>query len=78
MADQTVPSVRPFRPSIIVNVTELSLAHATATRDPETGVTTVAIGSVNHRVVLSDHPGVLLALLTDATAQIQAIEANEH
>jgi hypothetical protein len=56
-----------------VHVTQLGLSHATAHRDAETGVCTVSLGTVNHRVVLSDDPGVLMTLLTDGLEQLRAI-----
>jgi len=37
----------------------------------------VSIGSVDVRVTLGDDPGVLLALLSDAAAQIHAIFAGD-
>jgi hypothetical protein len=67
---------RPVRPSITVHVGDLGLAHTTVTRDAATGLTAVAIGSTNHRIVLADDPNVLMALLTDGIAQIQAIAAD--
>jgi uncharacterized protein (DUF1501 family) len=74
MPDQTLPS-RPMRPSSITYLTDLGRSHATATRDEETGIVAVSIGSVDVRVVLGDAPGVLLALLSDASEQIKAIFA---
>jgi hypothetical protein len=54
-------------------ISNLGLSYATATRDEYSGVGTVAIGTVDQRVVLADDPAVLTVLLQDAVAQIQAI-----
>ena len=54
-------------------ITNLGLSHAIATRDDYSGVVTVHIGTVDQRVTLADDPAVLLALLSDASAQITAI-----
>jgi hypothetical protein len=72
MPDPTVPTPRP---SIVGEVTDLAAAHATVTRDRSTGVVSVAIGSVDARVVLADDPAVLHALASDVIAQIEAIAA---
>jgi len=58
-----------------VTMTDLGLSHATATRDPVTGVCTVAIGTVDHRVILTDEPAILLVLLHDSVGQLEAIAA---
>ena len=72
MPEPTLPR-RPHRPAMMLTMTALGASHATATRDPGTGVCTVAIGTVNHRVVLADDPAVLLVLLHDSVSQLEAI-----
>jgi hypothetical protein len=49
------------------------LAHATVTRDEFSGLVTARFGSVDQWVALADDPAVLLALLSDASAQITVI-----
>lgn len=75
MTDTTVPEPtyprRPVRSTFTMG--DLGLAHVTAVRYPKTGVCDVTIGDTNTRVVLSDDPGVLMALLEDAIAQLGAI-----
>jgi hypothetical protein len=73
MPEPTVPTPRPLDPSITVHVGDLALAWATATRDDRTGVVSVAIGSSMQRVVLADDPAVLMVLLSDGLAQLEAI-----
>ena len=77
MTDQNVPTRRPAHPSSITYLTDLGRAYATAARDEESGIVAVSIGSVDVRVTLGDDPGVLLALLSDATAQIHAVFAGD-
>ena len=66
-------SRRSRTPRMEATITNLGLSHATATRDDYSGVVTVHIGTVDQRVTLADDPAVLLALLSDASAQITAI-----
>jgi len=54
-------------------ISNLGLSYATVTRDTETGVCTVAIGTVDHRVILTDDPAILLVLLHDSVGQLEAI-----
>ena len=74
MPDQNVSPYppRPLNPSITVTVTELARSYAIASRDPGSGVVTVAVGSATHRIEFADDPGILLALLHEAAAQVQA------
>jgi len=74
MPEPTLPR-RPHRPAMTLTMTDLGLSHATATRDPDTGDCTVAIGTVDHRVILTDDPAVLLVLLHDSVGQLEAIAA---
>ena len=41
----------------------------------EVGHGTVAIGTVDHRIALSDDPAVLLVLLYDSVGELEAIAA---
>ena len=76
MPDATVPTPRPIRPSITVHVGDLGLAHTTATRDADTGIVSVTVGSATQRVVFSDDPAVLQVLLSDGLEQIRVIFAD--
>lgn len=70
MPDTTVPLLD--RPSITVTVADLAHSHTSAVREPS-GACSVTIGTVYQRVTLIDDPAVLMGLLSDGLAQLQAI-----
>jgi hypothetical protein len=70
--DDTTPR-RDRTPRMEATISNLGLSHATVTRDEYSGVVSVSIGSVDQRVTLADDPAVLIVLLEDSVAQIQAI-----
>jgi hypothetical protein len=76
MPNQPPPNVSPepvprFRiPRVECVISNLGLSYSTVSRDPDTGVVTCSLGTVDQRVTLADDPGVLLALLNEAHAQV--------
>ena len=75
MPDPTVdPHPTPRRiPRVECVISNLGLSYSTASRDPQTGIVTCSIGTVDQRVTLADDPAVLTVLLSDAAEQIKAI-----
>jgi hypothetical protein len=70
MPDETVVPTPRRIPRTEATITNLGQSYATVTRDDNSGVVTMKIGTVDHRVVLADDPGVLAALLGEAHAQV--------
>jgi hypothetical protein len=69
MPDETVPTSRRI-PRTEARIENLGQSYAVVTRDDQSGLVVVKIGTVDQRVTLADDPGVLAALLAEAHAQV--------
>jgi hypothetical protein len=82
MPDQNLPSPQPDlperrdqRPALTATLSSIGAnAYATAVRDPRSGVVSVTLGSADVRLQLLDDPAQIHVLLTDAIAQLDAID----
>lgn len=71
--DRRLPARRPMQPEITVYMTAAGPRPRLGHQGPDSGVCAVSIGDVHHKIVLGGDPAVLLVLLEDAVAQLQAI-----